>query len=473
MLPPELSASKSTVMRTVKKLTNYDRTVKLDQIDFYHERCYHAGKPNVGPDEEDLGWRRLALYHMRNGDNVYLDGKAGVGKSWLIEEFVRSYPEPEKILKVAMTGVAAQHIKGHTIHSKEAFNLECRVYRKNEPVTEQELKTLHGIKVVIIDEISTVRVDIFHRMMQIIRRAEEVYGTAIQVVLAGEFRQLPPVATKEDMDILREDWNLAFYQRPYCFVDEEMWESFDFKPMFLTTVKRQDDPEFVEALHNMLHGYVKCVSYFNHRVDLNCGNDYEAIHLCARNDAIDAINARAIALHANDTSFQSFELVPIEETELPENASDFREEFRVFPVVEVYIGLRIMTVINKGNYYQNGTIGIVTGISESCIFMRCLEDGRTVKIRRERIPSKRDKQTYFEQFPIVPAIAISIHKAQGCTFDRVVLHPEKCDSPYQLYVACSRVKTIEGLKLTCNINPNDVKTDSYVEGFYRKIGRPE
>jgi hypothetical protein len=85
--------------------------------------------------------------------------------------------------------------------------------------------------------------------------------------------------------------------------------------------------------------------------------------------------------------------------------------------------------------------------------------GRIVKIRKERMYSRKRDGLYLIQFPIVPAIAISIDKSQGCTFEKVVLHPENCDRPYQLYVACSRVKGIEGLRLTSPILPQNMKTD--------------
>jgi DNA replication protein DnaC len=468
LLPPEFSASKSTVRTTIKRLTNGDRSVTLDDIDFYANRCYYCGK-EVEDTEEDLGKRRLAMFYLKKGRCIFLSGKAGTGKSYFLEEFSRNYAEPVKIKKVAMTGVAAQHIQGRTIHSRDGFDLECRVYRKDEPVTADEVHRLCGIKVVIIDEISTVRVDIFHRMMQIIRRAEEEYGTAIQVVLTGDFRQLPPVATKEDKEILGKDWNLAPDQPPYCFMDKETWESMDFNPIFLTTVKRQDNLEYVEALDDVQKGNIHGLSYFNRRVDESCASDFDAIHLCALNETIDELNASVIAQHVEDESYRKFAFKD------PDNwngeADQIRAEFRIFPAVEAFVGLRVMTIINKGTYYQNGTIGTITAITDSCITMQCLENGKMVEVRRERIQSQNGNHAYIKQFPIVPAIAISVHKSQGCTFDNVVLHPEKCDQPYQLYVACSRTRKITGLRLTRAIDYHDLKTDRYVEEFLGKFER--
>lgn len=473
-LPPKYTASKSTIRRRIKELTDNSRRISLDDIDFYNQRRYYGNKPVI---DDDLGNRRLGLYYMQEGFNVYIYGEAGVGKSTLIDEFCDNYLKPEKILKVSMTGVAAQHIQGCTIHSKNAFNLECRAYGKNEPVTDEQVASLHEISVVVIDEISTVRVDVFRRIMQMIWRAEELYGTKIQVILSGDVRQLPPVATHEDLEHIKSEWNLKFNQRPFFFVDEEVWDAVDFKPIFLYTVKRQSDANYVTALRGLLKSQLNSIAYFNRRYDTLCCTDYSVTHLCAQNVMIDKINSEAIALHRQDASFRRFKCGPLwsvwegvqNESNLPEE--EIREEYGGFPILEVFVGLQIMTIINKGNSYQNGTIGVITAISDTCITMKCMEDGRIVKIRKERMYSRKRDGFFLIQFPIVPAVAISIHKAQGCTFDEAILHPEECKIPYQLYVGCSRVREINNLRLAEKIRPEDVKTDPYVEEFCRKFGR--
>lgn len=226
-----------------------------------------------------------ALSALRDGRNVFLSGNAGTGKSYVLNAFISDLKARNvDFLALAPTGIAALNLTdGSTIH--RTLKIAPGVCAPDGPKGSR--KVLDAAKVIIIDEISMCRIDLFDHVMGMISQSMTRNG-AKQVVLVGDFFQLPPVVTERDSALL-----MKFYPgnlQGWCF-KSRYWTGFDFEPHVLKTVVRQSDPDFIDNLNRARVGDASCLDYFNaHSRSSRAYLPKDTLVLCANNRIADSIN---------------------------------------------------------------------------------------------------------------------------------------------------------------------------------------
>lgn len=410
----------------------------------------------------------------KGGRSMFITGRAGTGKSTLLQLFRRSSRKKTAVL--APTGVAALNVQGQTIHS--FFGFPPRIVTAQEAgrrVSRKDLKRLYqNLEVLIIDEISMVRADILDgmsRFLQVNRENMHPFG-GVQVVLFGDPFQLPPVVTS---DPLESAYFRDYYETPYFF-SAKVFQDPEFNPemLELRKVYRQESRHFLRLLEAIR------INQLDHD-DLDDLNERWApdsdapegyITLCARNATADRINRQALGL-----------LSEREYTFLAEVKGQF--DPGLYPTesaLKLRAGAQVMFIKNDlEKKFVNGTIGRITALDDHKITVLVEEENgkkRSIdvpqtewEIIRYKVGVNGDIETEiigsFRQYPLKLAWAITIHKSQGKTFDRVFVDLEGGAFEHgQLYVALSRCRTLEGLLFRRPIRQQDVITDERVVDFF-------
>ena len=420
--------------------------------------------------------QEYAYKAIMNGYNVFLTGHAGTGKSYLLRKVIDDLTNAGKnVVVAAPTGIAAINVGGTTIH--RLLNLFPDVYSDRLPRVPAVLKKTDAL---FIDEISMCRIDLFDYVGRVLQKTHR----SIQVVVVGDFCQLPPVMPwkgsnsvyYDEKDIL--DRHFGFdVGGGYAFLSPQ-WRRLNFRPMILKEVIRQSDPHFIEALDQVRMGDKRSLQYFAESSSQSAIPG--GIYLAGRNAEVDWINAEKLsAINAESFTFQA-----------ESRGEVTAEDRRVAPeILELKIGARIMTTVNDASgCYCNGSIGTISMLSNEHIFVT-MDDGSECEIRRNKweiiryeaneddpfnTSFKRTVVGEYVQYPIKLAWAVTIHKSQGQTFSKVNLNPSCWDSG-QLYVALSRVKSVGGLHFTRPIYDKYLFLDPKIAEFYKylEINEPE
>lgn len=409
-------------------------------------------------------------------DNIFITGKAGTGKSTLIDYFRNT--TKKKTVVLAPTGLAAINVRGQTIHS--FFHLPPRFITLDAVPKRVNSRIYRDLDTIIIDEISMVRADVLDGIDHFLRlhgKDRMLPFGGIQMIFVGDLYQLPPIVTRDDMAIFRQR-----YESPYFF-SAEAFPSSSCTVIELTNIFRQKDPAFVTILNKIRVGDVAAsdMDIINQRI---VTKDYEKVRkeyvtLATTNSVVAAINDSELnKISAPASTYQAI----IE--------GNFPTEDRTLPVdVELKLkkGARVIFVKNdKGRRWVNGTLGVVHEIGEDGIKIKLDDDGFHEIVTVEPESWENVKYTYDEekgeitpailgtlkQYPLKLAWAITIHKSQGMTFSKVNIDFSK--SPFahgQTYVALSRCRTLDGIVLTKKIWPNDVIVDERILSFSQKMSR--
>jgi hypothetical protein len=448
------------------------------------DRAYNRGPAFIPDlDYESQGGIKESLDAVRSGAPlVFISGRAGTGKSRLIN-YMKSMPGGETQVVVAPTGVAALALKASTIHS--FFRLPIGVIAIDAMEEDQRFsRVIRKMKRLVIDEISMVRADILDGIdarLRMLRNPNRPFG-GVQVVMVGDFLQLPPVVTEEDGALLSR----LGYDTPFAFSAQVMQNT----PIRVATLKkvwRQSDPEMISALGAIRQGkgVESAIGWLNAKCARNHRSDRQPLLLTARRDAADAYNETGISdlrQTFEDDEDNVFRLTAM-------SGGAFENERAVLPaprVLELYPGTRVMSVKNDAaGEFVNGSLGEVVGFHHGHgvfedTYVSVLFDGASHPTRMFPANWSKSQQTwnekedaieetvtgFFEQVPLVVGYAITIHKSQGLTLEDVRIDLGKgAFAPGQLYVALSRAKSIEGLSLVRDIIPSDVQVDTMLVRF--------
>lgn len=415
--------------------------------------------PKLNPKQQE------ALELLMAGNNAFITGKAGTGKSYLINEFIKTMEQQDKnILVCAPTGIAAINIGGVTVHRCFQITLEPQINTKIKQIP----LAVRQADIIIIDEISMCRIDIFEHIIKIIDKARKY--KKIQLIVVGDFCQLPPVTTKNDRQILTTVY--PNYDKGFAF-ESPKWKECNFTTINLTTVMRQDDNDFIEHLNMIREGNPKGISYFNQQA--NKTRFSNGITLSAYNGVVNKINHDELA-KLNTPSFIYQAIVSGEVKPSDKPTAD---------ILELKQGARVMVLINDPDLvnYQNGSLGTVVALNKLWVMVKMDHNGNIItfdyhewKIENYIVETvtidgvkhhqvKKNKIGSFIQIPLKLAYAITIHKSQGQTYKQVNLIPHSFDCG-QLYVALSRIKTISGLHLVEKMQPKDLICHQAVKNFY-------
>lgn len=414
-----------------------------------------------------------ALYYMeQTRDSILLTGKAGTGKSTLCRKFLAE--TTKKVVALAPTGVAAMNLGGTTIHS--FFKLPIQPFDVNDPelrrinYKKSERKLIEKLEVLLIDEISMVRSDVLNAMDTILRKyknADQVFG-GVQLIMVGDPYQLPPVGWQGEMKtFLNQSYPSEFFFHAPAYAE--------LKPhaIKLDQVFRQKESPFLNVL-NRVRGYLctqQDMDFLNQKLDPEFKPKKKdlTITLCIKNVDVDAEND--LRLSQLKTKLHTYKAT----IDGVINTNDVNA-----PVdLQLKVGAQVMFVKNDPEKrWVNGTLGIVKRLSEDEVKV-ALEDGEVMNVRRfeweakeyfvndQGVIASKTKGT-FEQYPIKLAWAITIHKSQGCTYDHVFLDVPFTFSPGQLYVALSRVRTFEGLKLKHPLSLSMVKRNKALDQLFQQ-----
>ena len=412
--------------------------------------------------------------------SVFLTGKAGTGKTTFLNEFVNK--TRKKHIVVAPTGIAAINAGGVTIHSM--FGLPLRTFlpttdridgslgnniadlQQHFKYRKDKLKLLREVEVLIIDEVSMLRADVLDMMdfsLRFIRRNNQRFG-GVQMLFIGDLYQLPPVV--RDEHILK-----MFYQSPFFF-DSLAIKDIPLLTIELTKVYRQTDENFLEILNSIRDGDVANIDFehLNERYnpDFNAGED-SYIYLCSHNKLADDINQQKLAeIKVSPATFEAKLFGEFKENQFP------NEQF-----LELKIGAQVMFIRNDifgEKKYFNGKIGEISALDEKEIKVVLEGSEREITVKREVWEQKKysldgeknikeEVLGSFEQFPIKLAWAVTIHKSQGLTFDKVIIDAGKSFTAGQVYVALSRCRTLEGIVLKSKITPEVIFKDNRILQF--------
>ena len=415
----------------------------------------------------DLAYR----FVTETGENIFLTGKAGTGKTTFLKYLKQNCSKI--IIVAAPTGVAAINAGGVTLHS--LFQLPFHPFlptasAKQELLTrirhnKQRQELLRRMELLVVDEISMVRCDVMDAIDTIlkhVRRNHHLPFGGVQVLCIGDLHQLSPVAQNAEWKILSE-----YYESPFFFDSHAVKEQM---PLLieLNKIYRQKEASFVELLNKVRNNNMSeedFAALHNRFIPgFRPANDEGYITLTSHNKQADLINNREL---------QRLNTVPFIYKAVIEN--EFAEH--LYPAeVELFLkeGAQVMFLKNDlvQKRYFNGKIGKVVSLEKDKVTVDC--DGMLIDVCKEtwensrytlnRTDGKLEQETLgtFTQYPLRLAWAITIHKSQGLTFEKVMIDASAAFSSGQVYVALSRCTSLEGIVLLSRIPSSAIYSNASV-----------
>ncbi len=400
--------------------------------------------------------------------SMFITGRAGTGKSTLLQLFRRT--TRKKTVVLAPTGVAALNVQGQTIHS--FFKFPAKPLHRTEIKRLRYRKLYEKVEVIIIDEVSMVRADLLENIDVFLRLNRDNHAPfgGVQMVFFGDLFQLPPVvATDQERMLFQTD-----FESPYFF-SAHVFEEFEMEMMELRQIYRQDNRHFIRLLESVRMNSIDYddLEDLNERHLPDFETDESYITLSARNATVNRINQKEL---------DSLDTEPYNYVGKTEGQFDPR----LYPtdlILTLREGAQVMFVKNDSDgKFVNGTLGKITELSGTSINVLIEERGKSETIKVEKMDWELQRYTIdeaddskieakvvgkFTQYPIRLAWAITIHKSQGKTFEKMIIDLGKGAFEYgQTYVALSRCRTLDGIVLKQKLRPRDIMVDERVIDFY-------
>ncbi|MDR1418727.1 MAG: AAA family ATPase [Endomicrobium sp.] len=398
----------------------------------------------------------------KSKDCVFVTGNAGTGKTTFLYYYVtRAH---KKTVVLAPTGVAALNCGGETVHSFFNFKPDVTLSKiKKKKLPEKSI--YKKIETIIIDEVSMLRCDILDcvdKFLRLNRQKHQKPFGGVQMVFIGDLKQLPPVVKKEEQYIFN-----SIYKSPY-FLSAYSLKDCVFHKVELKKVYRQQDNNFVTLLNSVRNGTLSNEEFskLNSRVCKTWMDSQISVCLTTTNKKANLINTQYLSqLKTANVIFHA-------QTEnIDESAQIFPAEINLI----IKKGAQVMMLNNDAkDRWVNGSIGIVEDIrnevsSDKMLIYVKFPNGRTESVepfnwelfkykwneKQEQIET--ESAGFFKQYPLKLSWAVTIHKSQGKTFDKVVIDMEYgAFAPGQLYVALSRCKSLEGISLARPLTKRDI-----------------
>ena len=416
----------------------------------------------------------------KTNKNLFITGRAGTGKSTLLHLF-RSTSR-KKCVVLAPTGVAALNAGGQTIHS--FFGFPAKFIAPEEINRRRDTRLYKKMEVLIIDEISMVRADMIDNIDRFLRinRDNMLPFGGVQVVFFGDLFQLPPVvSTPQEQHFFQTHYESQFFFSAKVFTEQPInknnldEQGFELEGLELGKIYRQENRHFIRLLDAVRTNQVDYddLDDLNRRFQPNFNEKDYFITLSPRNIVVDEINNRELR-NLNQPEF-SF---------IAEVSGAFDpKQYPTEGVLKLKLGAQVMFIKNDiKREYVNGTIGKIIQLDFDKIVVQIEEkDGSFKNITVEKQeweilryslgndPSKIETETVgsFKQYPLRLAWAMTIHKSQGKTFDKVIIDLTGGAFEHgQTYVALSRCRTLEGIILKQAIRPQDIRVDERILDFY-------
>jgi len=401
-----------------------------------------------------------ALDILKTGRNVFLTGAAGSGKTYLLNQYI-TYLRSRKIgvAITASTGIAATHIGGTTIHSWCGMGIADDLSEgqiKDLEDNRRLVNRINGVSVLIVDEISmldSARLNLIHKITKHLRSSFEPFG-GLQVIVCGDFFQLPPVSVRGEQD------------REFAF-EGRSWELFDPTICYLSEQHRQSDREYLDILTSIRSGTPnsKTIETLQARLHAPIA-DIMPARLFSHNMNVDAFNERQLAKVPGEAKTFGMTLRGNEKL-----AEALRKSCLAPDTLTLKVGAAVMFV--KNNFEEgvvNGTLGTVIGFDDSGSPQVKTKSG-TVVATPDSWGIEDDAGKVIAEITQVPlrlAWAMTIHKSQGMSMDAAEIDLSGAFEPGMGYVALSRVRSLSGLRLL-GLNDTALMVHDRVSAFDRKI----
>lgn len=383
-----------------------------------------------------------ALAILKSGRNVFLTGSAGAGKTYVLNQYIQYLKEHKVGVAVtASTGIAATHMNGQTIHSWSGIGIRDEVsvrHLSNLKEKKYFRDKMENVKVLVIDEISMLhrnQLDLVNRVLKFFKGNELAFG-GIQIVFSGDFFQLPPIGNDEESS-----------RQKFAFMSDAWLEA---EPLicYLTEQHRQSENDLNVILNEIRTGNVtqKSIDLLETRVEFHPDEGEQETKLFTHNADVDRINQMFLEQIGSVSRF--FPAVLKGNETLIEM---LKKSVLALEKLELKTGAQVMFI--KNNYelgYVNGTLGRISGFTEKGNPLVKTFDNDLIEAKAETwaIEDETGKPlASFVQIPLRLAWAITVHKSQGMTLDKAMIDLSRAFEKGQGYVALSRLRDLQGLKL--------------------------
>jgi ATP-dependent DNA helicase PIF1 len=411
--------------------------------------------------------QKQVIYSIEDGDNIFITGSAGTGKSYLLQYLKRNYTHTGLHI-TASTGIAAVNIGGQTLHSWSGIGLGNlpleqiiqNLFSAKFNRIRRRIKTAHMLAIDEISMISAKTFDLLNNLFKAVRENDRPFG-GLQLILFGDFLQLPPIERNSNYH--------------FCF-HSEAWRELELRTFILKKVFRQQDESLVRLLDNIRFGNIgtEDIEILQSRFNLRDENNIKPTMLVTHNTQVETINNHELNKISQATQ--------IFNAEFSGDISKFdflRKNCLAGEVLKLKLGAQVMML--KNTYQKesviNGSLGIIKDFSPKGNYPIVeFQNGKVLTIYPEewlleRFDHEKNEmvtEAKMIQMPLLLSWAITIHKAQGMTLDKVRCNLSNVFADGQIYVALSRVRTLEGLYID-GLDFNKIKANPQVVEFYRNL----
>lgn len=407
-----------------------------------------------------------AFQEIDKNSNIFITGEAGTGKSCFLRLLCKKLKENHKnYVVLASTGVAALNVNGCTIHSFFKFS----IHGIRPHIIENKKDLFKNLDVIIIDEISMLRADLLDYIdeaLKINKNSNLPFG-GCQMIFIGDLSQLPPVIMKQEQPLFTVIYDSPYFLSARCISINKL------KMIKFTKIYRQKDNKFVKILNQIRNGRVSydTLNTLNtHIGKLNQNN----ILITITNNVVKNYNILMLNKLEGEAKYYKAICDGIDENDL--------SKYGIEKEIILKKNAKIMFLNNDyENGWVNGSLGKIIDMSENQIIAELDSDGRRVRVDRIETEINNydwddkkkeivvEKQACVNQLPVKLAYASTIHKVQGMTFDNINLDLSYgAFAPGQLYVALSRVTSLEGITLMRPIRPKDIILDGRIDNIVNK-----